>query len=52
MFNKLFDLNRDGKLDTAERALEYMNFRAIIGEKDDSDDIDQNYEDGDFGEDC
>lgn len=34
MFNKLFDFNRDGKLDAAERALEYMNFRAVTGEDD------------------
>lgn len=36
MFNKMFDFNRDGELDAVERALEYMNFRAITGE-DDSD---------------
>ena len=38
MFNKLFDLNRDGKLDAAERALEYMNFRTITGEGESDDD--------------
>lgn len=50
MFNQLCHLNRDGKLDACERALEYMMFRMVTGE-DDSDDDDQNYEDGDFGED-
>ena len=50
MFNKMFDLNRDGKLDATERALEYMNFRAVIGE-DDSDDNDRSYEDSDSEED-
>lgn len=50
MLNKLFDLNRDGKLDAGEKALEYMTFRAVTGE-DDSDDDDQNYEDDDLGED-
>ena len=51
MFNKLFDLNRDGKLNTAERALEYMNFRAVISEDDDSGDDDQNCEDSNYEED-
>lgn len=50
MFNKLFDFNHDGELDAAERALEYMNFRAVAGE-DDSDDDDQSYEDSDSEED-
>lgn len=51
MYNRMFDLNQDGKLDAAERALEYMNFRAVVGEDDKPDDNDQNYEDGDFDED-
>ncbi len=51
MFNKMFDFNHDGKLDAAERALEYMNFRAVTGADDDSDDDDQNYEDSDSEED-
>ena len=46
--HKLFDLNRDGKLNAAERALEYRNSRAVIGEGDDSGDDDQNYEDSNF----
>ena len=50
MYNRMFDLDQDGKLDAAEMALEYMNFRAVTGEYD-SDDDDQNYEDGDFDED-
>ena len=41
MFNRLFDLNGDGKLDAAERALEYMNFRAIMGEEDSDESNDQ-----------
>ena len=32
MFTRLFDLNGDGKMDAAESALEYMKFRAIMGE--------------------
>lgn len=36
MFNKLFDINRDGKVDAAERALEYMIFHAVT-EEDESD---------------
>lgn len=51
MFNKLFDFNHDGKLDAAERALEYMNFRAVTGENADSDDDGQNYEDRNSEED-
>ena len=51
MFNKMFDLNRDGKLDAAERALEYMNFRAVTGE-DESDNDEFNFEeDSNDGED-
>ena len=38
MFNRLFDLNGDGKMDAAERALEYMNFRAVTGADDDVED--------------
>lgn len=38
MFNKLFDLNRDGKLDAAERALEYMNLRTVTSEGESDDD--------------
>lgn len=41
MFNNIFDFNRDGKLDAAERALEYMNFRAVTGENEsDNDEFD------------
>ena len=51
MFNKMFDLNRDGKLDAAERALEYMNLRAVTGE-DESDNDEFNFEeDSNDGED-
>lgn len=47
----MFDLNRDGKLDAAERALEYMNFRAVTGE-DESDSDEFDFEDEDYdGED-
>lgn len=51
MFNKMFDLNHDGKLDAAERALEYMNFCAVTGEDEsDNDEFDCGDEDYD-GED-
>ena len=42
MFNRLFDLNGDGKLDAAEQALEYMSFRAVTGADDDSEDTEDN----------
>ena len=51
MFNKVFDFNRDGKLDAAERALEYMNFRTGVG-GDEPDNDEFNFEeDSDDGED-
>ena len=51
MFNKLFDFNRAGKLDAAERALEYMNIRAVTGE-DESDNDGLDFEDDNYdGED-
>lgn len=45
MFNRLFDLNGDGKLDATESALEYMNFRAIMGEEDSEESDDQDDDD-------
>lgn len=49
MFNKMFDLYRDGKLDAAERALEYMTFRAVTGtDKETDDDLD--FENDDYEE--
>ena len=51
MFNKLFDFNRDGKMDAAERALEYMNFRAVTGEDESDDDGFGFEEDNNDGED-
>lgn len=47
MFNNMFDLNRNGKLDAAERALEYMNFRAVTCE-DESDNDEFDCEDEDY----
>mgnify|MGYP003308908359 FL=1 len=47
MFNRLFDLNGDGKMDAAERALEYMNFRAVTGADDDAEDTEDDF----FGDD-
>lgn len=38
MFNELFNLDRDGKLDAAERTLEYMNFCAVTGENESGND--------------
>ena len=38
MFNEMFDLNGDGKLDTAEQALEFMTFMDIMDGPDDDDD--------------
>ena len=42
MFEKLFDFNRDGKLDASERAFAYMLLQAVIeaeeGIEDDLDD--------------
>lgn len=38
-FNGLFDLNRDGKLDSFERAMDFMAFEELINEDEtDSDD--------------
>lgn len=51
MFNKLFDFNCDGKLDAAERALEYMNFRAVTGEEESDNDEFDFEEDNDDEED-
>lgn len=51
MFNKMFDLNHDGKLDAAERALEYMNFRAVTSEDEPDNDEFDFEEDNDDGED-
>jgi hypothetical protein len=47
MFNRLFDLNGDGKLDATESALEYMNFRAVTGVDDDTEDPEDDF----FGDD-
>ena len=51
MFNRLFDFNKDGKLDAAERALEYVNFRTVIGEDESDNDEFDFEEDNDEGED-
>lgn len=51
MFNRLFDFNKDGKLDAVERALEYMNFRAVTGEDESDNDEFDFEEDNDEGED-
>ncbi len=40
MFNKLFDLNNDGKLDAAETALEFMLFQEIMSEEPEDEDED------------
>lgn len=45
MFNRLFDLNGDGKMDAAESALEHMNFRAIMGEDESEETDDQDDDD-------
>ena len=41
MFNRLFDLNCYSDLAATESALEYMNFRAIMGEEDSDESDDQ-----------
>ena len=51
MFNRLFDLNGDGKLDAAERALEYMNFRAVTGAEEDEDDMEVDFFEDDSDDD-
>ena len=33
IYRNLFGFHGDGKLDGAEKALEYMNFRAVMGEE-------------------
>ena len=43
MFNRLFDLNGDGKMDATERALEYMTFRAVTGAEEDEDDMEDDF---------
>lgn len=47
MFNELFDLNGDGKLDTAEQALEFMTFTDIMDGSDDDDDTSTDDEEDD-----
>lgn len=44
MFNKLFDFNKDGRLDAFEQTIEYMTYLKVTGqdkedeEKEDEDD--------------
>ena len=45
-FNRPFDLNRDGKLNPAERALRNEFFRRILEEDEKDDDDDNDDEDG------
>lgn len=33
LFGKMFDLNRDGKLDPMERAMDYMLFNEMLQEE-------------------
>ncbi len=41
MFNKLFDLNNDGKMDSAEMAMEFMVFQEIMDEEASKEDEDE-----------
>lgn len=36
MFNNLFDFNDDGQLDASEQAFEFMVYREVTGENNDS----------------
>lgn len=47
MFNELFDLNGDGKLDAAEQALKFMTFMDIMDGSDDDDDTSTDDEEDD-----
>ena len=38
MYNRMFDLNGDGKSDATESALEFNTFQTVIGTDEDSDD--------------
>ena len=38
MYNRMFDLNNDGKLDTTEETLEFISFLTVFGTDEDSDD--------------
>lgn len=46
-FNGLFDFNRDGKLDSFERAMDIMAFNALLEEEENDDEWDED-EDDDF----
>ena len=51
MFNRLFDLNGDGKMDATERALEYMTFRAVTGADEDDEDMEDDFFEDDSDDD-
>lgn len=46
LFGNLFDLNKDGKIDDFERAMEFMFIEEMM--KDDSDDADEFAEDNEY----
>lgn len=49
MYNKLFDLNGDGKMDAIESALEFMAFCVVTGlEESDNDEFNSEDEDDDW----
>lgn len=45
IFGNMFDLNRDGKLDSIERAMDYMLFDEMIQEDERSEDAESDSED-------
>lgn len=47
-FGKMFDLNRDGKLDPMERAMDYMVFNEMMGEGEEQEDAKLDSDDYDF----
>lgn len=38
MYNRMFDLNNDGKLDTTERTVEFITLQAVVRTDEDLDD--------------
>lgn len=47
-YNRLFDLNRDGRIDSFERALEFTVIDDILNENEDDDDLFSSGLDDDF----
>ena len=47
-FGKMFDLNRDGKLDPMERTMDFMLFNEMMKEEDEQEDAELDSDDYDL----